>query len=53
MATVRIATLPLPADTRDGAGLARGAVLGVHARTRNREVIKRNGPKIPTEIKET
>ena len=33
-----LATPPLPpalADTRDGAGLSRGAVLGVHARTRN------------------
>ena len=26
---------PAPADTRDDAGLARGAVLGVHARTRH------------------
>ena len=27
---------PAPADIRDGAGLARGAVLGEHARTRHK-----------------
>ena len=30
----------MPADTRDGAGLARGAVLWVHARTQNKRRTK-------------
>ena len=45
---------PAPADTRDGAGLARGTVLRVHARTRNERREKgKKILKVPREMEKT
>ena len=44
---------PPPADTRDGAALARCVVFGVHARTRNERRKKGNCLKVPRETEKT
>ena len=53
-ATALLATPPLcppaPDDTRDGAGIARGAVLRVHAGTLNE---RRKNKKMPREMEKT